>query len=51
MTMSWFVLLDFDYSLRKPIPSKYTVGKGFVEKYSANDGKITNVSVNAVYAL
>lgn len=37
-------VLDFDYALLKPIPSKYVVGKGFVDKWVPLDGKTTNVS-------
>ena len=39
-----FPFADYDYALLKPIPSKYTVGKGFLDKWTP-DGKTTNVSL------
>lgn len=41
-------LLGFDYALLKPIPSKYAVGKGFVEKWVPLDGLTTRVSLNQI---
>ena len=44
-----FPFADYDYALLKPIPSKYTVGKGFLDKWTP-DGKTTNVS-RGIYIL
>lgn len=45
LKLVWFYsfIAGFDYALLKPIPSKYTVGKGFLDKWTP-DGKTTNVS-------